>query len=316
MGTKPAIGTSRVAVSDELVSGLVRAQFPHFADRELGRVYHHSDQVAARLGDDLGVILPTTTLRADHLSAVAPWLESCSPLWRFPASVPVAMGSPTEEYPYPWAIVEWLDASAASVTHLNPSVARELMRALRRVHKAAPASAPASLTTARPLKDHQEEWESLIEAARSALGPEGERIDVDAFREVWANAVDAPLEPPVWTHGAISPLTVLADRGEFAGICDWLHFGAGDAAVDVAAASLLLPAPTAPEGRAGYGDVSPAFRARTFGWRHLLMLRWILSDNPFFWRYGWGRVADFPQLAAVGVTQLGAPRRRRHLGRR
>src|SRR5690606_26425564 len=139
-----------------------------------------------------------------------------------------------------------------------------------------------SRTTSRALADLADEWTELLDRGRAARGPQGERIDLGEFQHVWDVAVEAPADPPMWTHGAVSPLSVLADNGRFAGICDWLHFGAGDAAVDVAAASLLVPAANALKGRAGYGEVSEAFRVRTFGWRHLLMLRWATSDNPFF----------------------------------
>ncbi len=293
MGNAPLDGTQSVAVSDDLVSALLKDQAPQYSHYEIGRHYDVGDHVAVRLGDDYVLALPTVAAVSDEFDRVGDWIERITKRFTFAVSTPVVSGSPTNDYPFNWVIAKWIAASTAAVVPLSPESAGAFAKAIYQLHQPSPRDAPESTITSRPLADHFDEWSQLALRAADALGPFGERIDVPAFTAVWEAGAKLPVDiPPHWTHGALSPLTVLSDRGTFAGICDWHTLGAGDPAVDNAAASMLLPAEASSIGAEVFSHLTDATRGRIFAYRQLFMLRYALSDNPFMSRYGWSRIGD------------------------
>ncbi|WP_442941951.1 phosphotransferase [Nonomuraea sp. NBC_00507] len=88
------------------------------------------------------------------------------------------------------------------------------------------------------------EWvaQQLAEATETGLIP-----DPDAVRAVWDDAAVAPgwAGPALWLHGDLHPANVLTADGTICGVIDFGDLFAGDPAVDLAAAWILLPDGTA-----------------------------------------------------------------------
>lgn len=78
----------------------------------------------------------------------------------------------------------------------------------------------------------------------AAGGPDQDVPDPGAVRAIWDDALDAPpwLGPPTWLHGDMHPANVLTTPdGTIAGIVDFGDLCAGDPALDLAGAWILLP---------------------------------------------------------------------------
>ncbi|UWE10517.1 phosphotransferase [Actinacidiphila bryophytorum] len=94
--------------------------------------------------------------------------------------------------------------------------------------------------------------------------------DPDAVRAVWEDAAAAPewAGPPMWLHGDLHPANVVTADGSICGVIDFGDLFAGDPAIDLAAAWILLPDGAADLFHRAYGgparDAATLRRAR--GW--------------------------------------------------
>lgn len=290
-------GEAEVRVDVELAARLVAEQFPQYASTEFGRRYIVDDHVAVRLGDELGVWLPTTPAASASIDGAARLAKLESARWTFPASVQVAAGEPTDYYPFRWQIVNWYGNSSAAVVPLTDAACVPLARALREVHHRAPADAPHHGGSMPRLADGTKEMKALLESTRSMTGPDGQRLNHKAVSEYWRAGVEAELDSsPTWVHGSLGPFSVLSDHGDFAGICNWHHFGAGDPAIDLGAMTALLPTFDLEDAWQAYGAASTATRARSAAYCKLTMLRSLASPDPFLANAAWATISRDPHL--------------------
>lgn len=290
-------GTQRVEISDESAATLVRDQHPNLASLDIGRWYTFDDHLTIRLGDDLCLNLPTVAGPSDAMATSAEWLDLVSREWSFPVGTPIHLGEPTPDYPFHWEVARWIPGSNAAVFPFMEDAAIPLGRALRQVHSAAPAWAPASVEAGTPLSRHRKTWHELTSFLRDSVGPLGNRIDPDLLSVRWEKAVDTVIDlPPRWTHGNLDPRYVVSDRGQFGGIGSWWTFGVGDPAADIAAAFLLIHREAEAAFLSAYGQVSRATRERIAGYWLLRVVRYATSSNPFLWRLGWARLDELIRL--------------------
>lgn len=219
-----------VAADESMVRRLLASQFPDLAGRDLRIVEPWgTDNAIWRLGEDLVVRLPRIRWAGGQVEKEATWLPRLAPHLTVPVPTPVAAGEPTEEYPYRWAIHEWLPGEPAAPDRIDDPVAfaedvGSLVLELRSVPTEA---APPAHDRARPLQDYDESTRQAIDAA-------SELIDADAARALWEEALAAPRhpDPPVWVHGDLEG-NCLVSGGRLSGLVDWGSACAGDPAVDV-----------------------------------------------------------------------------------
>ena len=260
------MNANQLSVSVATVRELLDQQFPHWADRPITE----GPSVGAgnalfRLGDDLVVRLPL------HLGSAAavdmeltwlPWLASQLPL---AVPIPVAAGAPDEVFPRPWAVFRWLRGvgldTYANIDLVDVAVRLgQFVAALRNIEV---TGAPASLRP-HPLQGDGSEVRSDIRA----LSAEG-MVDEALATAVWDSALAALAAPsyhlPVWIHGDLFSMNLLADRGALSAVIDFDLMGAGDSAVDTVPAWTLLTAETRPLFREASGvDDDTWIRGR--GW--------------------------------------------------
>ncbi|MEO6533635.1 MAG: phosphotransferase, partial [Pseudolysinimonas sp.] len=121
---------------------------------------------------------------------------------------------------------------------------------------------------------------------------------------LWERAVSAPLYdgPPIWMHGDLHPINVLADAsGGLAAVIDFGDLGGADPASDIAAAWLFFDAEQRAVFRAriGVGDDDELHDSAT--WERAL--GWAVAEASAFLQGS----ADAPVLDAIGrhaVEQL------------
>lgn len=221
-----------VEIDHGLVRRLVATQFPQLADQPLRMVEPWgTDNAIWRLGGDMVIRLPRIHWATEQVDKEATWLPRLARYLTVSLPKPIAIGEPSAEYPYRWAIHQWLPGDPASHERIdNPlDFADELAQTVIELRSVPIEGAPPARNRARPLQDYDE-------STRRAIAAASHLIDADAALSTWDDALAAPPhdEPPVWVHGDLEGNCLLAD-GRLSGLVDWGSACAGDPAVDVQA---------------------------------------------------------------------------------
>jgi aminoglycoside phosphotransferase (APT) family kinase protein len=284
---------AEVSIDEALVERLVRRQHPAL----LGPVTRLSsgwDNELYRLGDDYVVRMPRRAIAVPLIEHEQRWLPELQKLVELPLPVPVAVGLPSDDYAWPWSIARWLPG--APVTELavayRGSLVAPLARFLRQLHVPSPADAPVNPVRGTPLAARDA-------AVRSRLASPGIPRSAELLR-LWERALAAPpfAGPPMWMHGDLHPINVLADAsGALTAVIDFGDLAGADPACDLAAAWLFFDASQRADFRSliGGGPHDDAAWRRAIGWA-------VAEASAFL-----QNSADAPVLDAIGhhaVEQL------------
>ncbi|HIF95836.1 MAG TPA: hypothetical protein EYQ54_02210 [Myxococcales bacterium] len=109
-----------VETDPELVSRLLAAQFPRWADLPVSRVDSAgTDNALYRLGDDMAVRLPRVGWAMGQVEKEHQWLPQLAPLLPLQISDPLAKGEPGEGYPWQWSVYRWLEGENATLDRVS-----------------------------------------------------------------------------------------------------------------------------------------------------------------------------------------------------
>lgn len=219
-----------VDIDEGIVRGLLRAQFPDLAHRPLRIVEPWgTDNAIWRLGGDLVLRFPRIGWATGQVRFEDQWLPRLAPHLPVALPQPVAVGEPSPDYPFEWAVHEWLPGGPAGPTSIVDAnrFARDLAGVIRALSQVPTENAPAAKNRARPLAEYDEATRGLIHEARHL-------IDAGAALAVWEEALDAPVHdgPNVWVHGDLEGNCLVSD-GRLSGLIDWGLGCVGDPAVDL-----------------------------------------------------------------------------------
>ncbi|MFI7016048.1 aminoglycoside phosphotransferase family protein [Streptomyces sp. NPDC050164] len=259
---------TEIEITAALIRELLREQHPDLADRPVRLGARGWDNQLWRLGDDLAVRLPWATQSADALLRKEhTWVPSLAPRLPLKVPVPQRLGEPSERFPRPWIVTTWVQgapADRAPATRAAES-AEALAAFLTALHRPAPDDAPLDRGRGGPLSDTAEGFaQQLAAATEMGLLP-----DPDGVRAVWEDAAAAPewTGPAMWLHGDLHPANILTADGTFCGVIDFGALCAGDPALDLAAAWILLPDGAADRFHDTYRPTpDPATLRRARGW--------------------------------------------------
>ena len=283
------IPAAEVGVDARLVRRLLRDQHPDLADRRLRRIGTGWDNEVYRLGSDLTVRVPRRELGARLIGTESRWLPELARSLTLPVPVPVRAGTPTDFYPWSWAICAYVPGrppgASAFTGPAGVRAAQALAEFLGSLHVPAPSDAPRSPFRGVPLAERSE---SVVRALASVRTTQRSRIELG-----WDEALQAPVHegPDLWLHGDLHGLNVLAVRGRLSGVLDFGDLCAGDPATDLACGWLLLDHP----GRERLREVlavSESTWARARGWALFFGLMFLAHS------------ADSPTNAAIGSRAL------------
>lgn len=228
-------------ITASLIRDLLRDQHPDLAELPLREVEGGWGNQMWRLGDELAVRIQRMDTDFDHQLQERRWLPLLAPRLPLPIPVPVRSGAPSERFPKMWTVMTWvpgLPLDHASITR-SEHAADALAAFLRALHVAAPVDAPVDTVRGGHPSDLADGFDDFFNSVDvDMIGS-----DASAVRAVWEDAVAAPAwtGPPVWVHGDLHPANVVVEDGTLAGVVDFGDLFAGDPAVDLAAAWLLLP---------------------------------------------------------------------------
>lgn len=257
---------TRLPVAERLTQRLIAAQFPQWADLPIEAVSNGGwDNWTFRLGADMLVRLPSAAEYAQAVEKEHRWLPALAPLLPLPIPAPLAKGTPSTEYPYPWSIYAWLDGVPASAERSTDPVRfaldlADFLAALQGVDVTdGPQPGSHNWFRGGTLRTYDG-------GTQRALEELGRHVDVGLAREIWADALDARWDgEDRWFHGDVAEGNLLLKHGKLAAVIDFGTCGVGDPACDLAIAWTSLTA----DARQAFRDrlsVDSASWARGRGW--------------------------------------------------
>lgn len=266
-----------------LVAGLVAQQFPQWAGLPIRPVASDGwDNRTFHLGERMTVRLPSAASYALQVEKEQHWLPKLAPLLPLPIPAPLALGVPTDIYPWHWSIYQWREGESATIERIAdlPQFATALaqfLSALQRIDAAGgPPAGAHNFFRGGPVAVYDAETRQAIEVL-------GSSIDTRTVTAVWDRALASPwLGPPVWFHGDVAAGNLLVKDGRLSAVIDFGTSGVGDPACDLAIAWTLFDG----ESRAAFRKQLPldaATWARGRGWalwKALIVSAQLPGTNP------------------------------------
>ncbi|MGV9705398.1 aminoglycoside phosphotransferase family protein [Streptomyces sp. NPDC003483] len=236
----------QVDVTSDIVSALVRDQFPQWSGKEI-QLMASTGTVHAifRVGDDLSARFPLRLTDAGEALVVleqeAQASAELAQVSRFPVPEPVALGRPGAGYPMPWSIQTWLAGTVAFDADPSGSdaFAEDLAAFIASLREAETRGRRFTGDNRGGVLAHHDEWMA------KCFEESKELLDVPQLRQVWGKLRE--LSRPaadVMSHGDLIPGNVLVEGGRLCGVLDTGGFGPADPALDLVSAwHLLQPGP-------------------------------------------------------------------------
>jgi aminoglycoside phosphotransferase (APT) family kinase protein len=249
-----------------LVRRLIATQFPQWAHLPIKPLeFGGWDNRTFHLGDHMTVRLPSAAEYAFQIEKEQHWLPKLAPFLPLSISVPLAMGKPTEEYPWHWSINPWLDGQTASIERIKDlrqfAIAlAEFLVALERIDATGgPIAGAHNFYRGGSLATYDAE-------TRQAIAILDDKIDTKVMTEIWDIALASTWrDSPVWVHGDIAIGNLLVVNGQLSAVIDFGQLSIGDPACDLVIAWTLFKGASREAFRATL-DLDRATWARARGW--------------------------------------------------
>ena len=226
--------TDDLVIDADLVSRLVAAQFPHWADLDVQPVPEQGwDNRTFRLGGHLSVRMPSADGYVEGLLREEQTLAFLGPALRVAVPTVVASGHPSEAFPRPWSVRAWIDGrTLRSVPqHQRATAIAEIGSVLAELQRCGTDgggwAGPSSAYRGCHVSAVGESMSAALAAAPARLREHGARLWSDAVRTVWR-------DDPVWVHGDVAPGNMLFDDdGHLVALLDVGQTCIGDPACDL-----------------------------------------------------------------------------------
>ncbi|MFH7834563.1 aminoglycoside phosphotransferase family protein [Bacillus luti] len=224
-------------INVSLVEKLIQEQFPEWAHLEVKPVkLSGHDNRTFHLGDEMSVRLPSDAAYAPQVEKENKWLPLLSKELSLPISSPIAKGSPSEEYPWPWSINKWIEGETVTkenVRDLNEFAADlgAFLVALQSVDASnGPIAGAHNFYRGGLISVYDKE-------ARGAIENNKDIFDETVLKHLWDLALQSTWKrKPVWIHGDVAPGNLLVKDGKLCAVIDFGILGVGDPACDAAMA--------------------------------------------------------------------------------
>jgi aminoglycoside phosphotransferase (APT) family kinase protein len=276
-------------VDAALVVALLHDQLPGLTG-EVRVVANGWDNVIARVGDALCVRIPRRALAAPLVQQEAAWLPRLAPALPVDVPVAVAVGVPGPRYPWTWLVCPWFEGRPLAEVPVGDRVvaAAQLGAFVSALHHPAPADAPVSPWRGIPL--------AAVEPRVVERVAEVPPADGALLWATWRRCVEAApyAGSPLWVHGDLHPLNVLARLGPqpaLRAVIDWGDLCCGDPATDLAVAWLAFDERGRAAFRAAAAERHPLDDPvwdRALGWAVALGLLFMLDAVPGTTAHGVG----------------------------
>lgn len=239
----PKMHADEIDIPLAMVERLIAGQFPRWAALPLRRLPSTGTVNALfRLGPDLVVRLCRVPWAAGGEAKEQRWLRQLAGYLPVAIPAPVALGQPTDEYPWTWSILRWLPGTNPVPGSLTaPDKLAADLAAFIIAFRAIDIPESRRAYRGGPLA-------RLDEQTRAVIAKLDGTIDTDAATAIWDEALDIPAwdGPPTWVHADLLPGNILTADGRLSAVIDFATVGMGDPACDLIVGWTVLPANVRP----------------------------------------------------------------------
>lgn len=224
----------QITVTTAQATRLIDRAMPQWAGQRVRPLATNgTDNWMFRLGDDKVLRLPKRPSAVSLLRREWDWLPRLKDLpLRVPE--PLALGEPENGFPYPWMVLTWQpgetlrpgavteDEQAALALARFVTVLRDLPGT------SGPIAGSANHNRGVPLA-------VLDEVTRQSIAGIADLYPADDLLRLWDTALEAPpwSGAPLWLHGDLTPMNLLAVEGRLSAVIDFGLMARGDPATDL-----------------------------------------------------------------------------------
>lgn len=217
-----------------LVSTLVADQFPQWRDLPVREVDQQGwDNRTFRLGDDLSVRLPSGEAYASAVAKEERALRFLDGALALPVPSLLGIGVPSEGYPYPWSVRNWLPGDTIEGTPgLNQDLlAQDLGEWLTSLRCQATGEGAAAGRHSHFRGCHPSVYSDQVDIALRELAG---TVNVAKCRDIWLTGTTTVWKAePVWYHGDFAEGNLLVTDRRLSAVIDFGTCGVGDPACDL-----------------------------------------------------------------------------------
>lgn len=218
----------------DVVRRLIDKQFPQWRGLDIRPVEKSGhDNRTFRLGSDMTIRLPSHERYASAVEKEFMWLPVFKPQLSLPIPEPIAKGSPSEEYPFPWSVNRWVEGE--TVTHENVrdlhEFAEDLAKFLLELQaidaRGGVRAGEQNFHRGGNLAVYDHETRSVIETLEG-------KFDQQLLTQIWELSLKSKYQSePVWLHGDVAVGNLLVRDGRLSGVIDFGTMGVGDPSSDL-----------------------------------------------------------------------------------
>jgi aminoglycoside phosphotransferase (APT) family kinase protein len=229
----------RLEIPASTVEKLIEEQFPQWAHLPVKAVESSGwDNRTFHLGNEMSVRLPSAERYIHQVRKEQEWLPKLAPRLSFSIPTPLAMGKPSESYPWHWSIYKWIEGKNANTLNsleldkFAEGIAEFLIELQCIPSKDGPVPGPFYRGASPRHYDAQ---------TREAISSLQDVVDVDGAISTWEAAIISEWKAePVWVHGDFSAGNILVNDGKLTAVIDFGSCCVGDPACDLVIAWTLL----------------------------------------------------------------------------
>lgn len=224
-------------ISVSLVKKLVKKQFPKWETLHIEPVKNSGhDNRTFHLGKDMTVRLPSHRKYSPQIQKEFKWLSKLKAHISLKISSPIALGVPSEDFPFYWSINKYIEGISLLETPLKDqkTLAIDLNLFLKELQTIdtdeGPKAGEHNFFRGGDLNTYDNE-------TKEALLLEKDTLPVDILKKIWNNSLDSHWNKnDVWVHGDIAPGNILIKDKKLNAVIDFGTIGVGDPACDYAMA--------------------------------------------------------------------------------
>lgn len=228
-------------ISIAFVQNLINSQIPQWKHLTIKPVKNGGwDNKTFHLGDTMLIRLPSAEIYADKIEKEFRWLPILASLLPNQIPVPLVMGKPSADFPWPWGVYKWLEGeTVAAAININlDMLAKDLGHFLKTLYTIDPTGGPAAGKHNFYRGGSLSVYDDQVQQALFILR---DKIDITRARNIWKSAIATKWEKaPVWIHGDIAVGNLLVQNDKLSAVIDFGGLAIGDPACDLAIAWTLF----------------------------------------------------------------------------